>query len=306
VYYLPMARELPIFPLPIVLFPGTPQPLHVFEPRYRQLLADCLAADRRFGIAYVPAEPEPGSEPLPRPGDVGCVALIQNTQALPDGRSNILTVGERRFVLIDWVGSDRPYRLARVEEFDDEPVEASEAVTLAADVREGFTQLAQALGILTGREDDVLELATDPQLLSFQVAAVRLLAAHDVPFVPRGAGTGLSGGALADGAAVLLVLTRLNRILSLDPANRVAVVEPGVVNVRLSAAAAPHGLYYAPDPSSQTACTIGGNVAENAGGPHCLKYGVTAQHVLALEVVLADGRIAQLGSPGGEPWGPDM
>src|SRR5213078_2044581 len=138
------------------------------------------------------------------------------------------------------------------------------------------------------------------------VAAVRLLAAHDVPFVPRGAGTGLSGGALADGAAVLLVLTRLNRILSLDPANRVAVVEPGVVNVRLSAAAAPHGLYYAPDPSSQTACTIGGNVAENAGGPHCLKYGVTAQHVLALEVVLADGRTVELGSPGGEPWGPDV
>src|SRR5204863_4689259 len=138
------------------------------------------------------------------------------------------------------------------------------------------------------------------------VAVVRLLAAHDVPFVPRGAGTGLSGGALADGAAVLLVLTRLNRILSLDPANRVAVVEPGVVNVRLSAAAAPHGLYYAPDPSSQTACTLGGNVAENAGGPHCLKYGVTAQHVLALEVVLGDGRVVELGSPGGEPWGPDL
>src|SRR5207302_1376557 len=137
-------------------------------------------------------------------------------------------------------------------------------------------------------------------------AVVRLLAAHDVPFVPRGAGTGLSGGALADGAAVLLVLTRLNRILSLDPSNRVAVVEPGVVNARLSAAAAPHGLHYAPDPSSQTACTIGGNVAENAGGPHCLKYGVTAQHVLALEVVLADGRVVELGSPSGEPWGPDM
>src|SRR5439155_11261 len=121
-----------------------------------------------------------------------------------------------------------------------------------------------------------------------------------------GAGTGLSGGALADGAAVLLVLTRLNRILSLDPTNRVAVVEPGVVNARLSAAAAPLGLHYAPDPSSQTACTIGGNVAENAGGPHCLKYGVTANHVLALEVVLADGRLVELGSPGGEPWGPDL
>jgi len=138
------------------------------------------------------------------------------------------------------------------------------------------------------------------------VAVVRLLAAHGVPFVPRGAGTGLSGGALADGSAVLVVLTRLNRILRIDPTNRVAVVEPGVVNARLSAAAAPLGLHYAPDPSSQTACTIGGNVAENAGGPHCLKYGVTANHVLALEVVLADGRLVELGSPGGEPWGPDL
>src|SRR5205085_8223684 len=80
----------------------------------------------------------------------------------------------------------------------------------------------------------------------------------------------------------------------------------GVVNVRLSVAAAPHGLQYTPDPSSQTACTIGGNVAENAGGPHCLKYGVTATHVLALEVALADGRVVELGSPGGEPWGPDL
>ena len=138
------------------------------------------------------------------------------------------------------------------------------------------------------------------------VAVVRLLAALGIAFVPRGAGTGLSGGALADPAAVLIILTRLNRILKIDPRNRLAVVEPGVVNVRLSAAAAPAGLHYTPDPSSQTACTIGGNVAENAGGPHCLKYGVTATHVLALEVVLADGRVVQLGSPGGEPWGPDL
>ncbi|HYL20652.1 MAG TPA: FAD-linked oxidase C-terminal domain-containing protein [Gemmatimonadales bacterium] len=138
------------------------------------------------------------------------------------------------------------------------------------------------------------------------VAVVRLLAALGMPFVPRGAGTGLSGGALADDDAVLLVLTRLNRILKIDPRNRFALVEPGVVNARLSAAAAPHGLQYTPDPSSQTACTIGGNVAENAGGPHCLKYGVTANHVLALEVVLADGRLVELGSPGGEPWGPDL
>ncbi len=147
--------------------------------------------------------------------------------------------------------------------------------------------------VLPGQRDEV-------------VAVVRLLAALRVPFVPRGAGTGLSGGALADGDAVLIVLTRLNRILKIDPRNRLAIVEPGVVNVRLSAATAPHGLHYTPDPSSQTACTIGGNVAENSGGPHCLKYGVTANHVLALEVVLADGRVVALGSPGGEPWGPDL
>ncbi len=138
------------------------------------------------------------------------------------------------------------------------------------------------------------------------IAVVRLLADRGVPFVPRGAGTGLSGGALAEPEAVLLVLTRLNRILQIDPVNRRAVVEPGVVNVKLSAAAAVHSLHYAPDPSSQTACTIGGNVAENAGGPHCLKYGVTTNHVLAIEAVLADGRVVMLGSPGGEPWGPDL
>ena len=138
------------------------------------------------------------------------------------------------------------------------------------------------------------------------IRVVRTLASHSIPFVARGAGTGLSGGALASDDAVLVVLTRLTRILEVDPANRLAVVEPGVVNVRLSAAAAPHGLHYAPDPSSQTVCTIGGNVAENAGGPHCLKYGVTTNHVLELEVVLPDGSVATLGSRYGEPWGPDL
>jgi len=138
------------------------------------------------------------------------------------------------------------------------------------------------------------------------IAVVRLLAAHDVPFVPRGAGTGLSGGALASDGSVLLVLTRLNRILHVDAANARAVVEPGVVNAKLSAAVRPHGLHYAPDPSSQSACTIGGNVAENAGGPHCLKYGVTANHILALELLLADGSLVDVGSPAGEPWGPDL
>ena len=135
---------------------------------------------------------------------------------------------------------------------------------------------------------------------------VRVLAQHGVPFVPRGAGTGLSGGAVGGAGEVVIALARLNRILSLDAANRRATVEPGVVNARLSQAAAPYGLHYAPDPSSQTACSIGGNVAENAGGPHCLKYGVTSSHILELEVVLPDGRTVMLGSAGGEPWGPDL
>jgi ATP-dependent Lon protease len=166
-----MARALPIFPLPIVLFPGAPQPLHIFEPRYRQLLQDCLAADRRFGIAYVAPDPAPGADPVPSPGDVGCVALIRSNQPLPDGRSNVLTVGERRFVLRSWISSTHPYRVAEVEEFDDYPTDAAEVTTLAADVREGFGRLARALGVLTEREDEQVELPSDPQRLSFQVAA---------------------------------------------------------------------------------------------------------------------------------------
>src|SRR2546427_1163351 len=143
---------------------------------------------------------------------------------------------------------------------------------------------------------------TEPQVQQ----VLRCCRALRVPVVPRGAGTSLSGGALPHGAGVLLSLAKFNRILEIDARGRTATVEPGVRNLAISEAVAPHGLYYAPDPSSQIACTIGGNVAENSGGPHCLKYGVTAQHVLALEVVLADGRIVELGSPGGEPWGPDV
>jgi len=135
---------------------------------------------------------------------------------------------------------------------------------------------------------------------------VRLLHLLQVPFVARGAGTGLSGGALADPDTVLVALTRLNRVLSVDPVQRRAVLQPGVVNARLSEAVLPYGLYYVPDPSSQAACTIGGNVAENAGGPHCLKYGVTTNHIVALEVVLPDGTTTRLGSVHGEPWGPDL
>jgi glycolate oxidase subunit GlcD len=148
-------------------------------------------------------------------------------------------------------------------------------------------------------------LAVFPATRDETVAIVQLLAQEGVPFVPRGAGTGLSGGALADGI-VLIGLNRLTRILELDPVSRLARVEPGVVNVALTRAAAVHGLHYAPDPSSQAACTIGGNVAENAGGPHCLKYGVTLNHVVALNVVLPDGTVTTLGSSDGEREGYDL
>ena len=109
---------------------------------------------------------------------------------------------------------------------------------------------------------------------------LRIAAAHGTPVVARGAGTGLSGGALPVEGGVLLVLSRLNRILEVDPARRLARVQPGVTNLAISEAAAPHGLFYAPDPSSQVACTIGGNVAENSGGVHCLKYGLTVHNLL--------------------------
>lgn len=138
------------------------------------------------------------------------------------------------------------------------------------------------------------------------IAVLKILAGEGIPFVARGAGTGLSGGALADSDTVLIILTRLQRILEVDPVARRATVEPGVINARLGEAVAPYGLAYAPDPSSQTACTLGGNVALNAGGPHCLKYGVTSNHVTALEVVLPNGEVVVLGSPQGEPWGPDL
>jgi len=148
-------------------------------------------------------------------------------------------------------------------------------------------------------------LAVFPGTRDEVIAVVRELAQRDIPFVPRGAGTGLSGGALADGV-VLIGLNRLTRVLSVDAENCLAVVEPGVVNVALSRAVAPHGLHYAPDPSSQAACTIGGNVAENAGGPHCLKYGTTTNHIVALTVLLPSGDVVKLGAADGEPDGYDL
>jgi len=135
---------------------------------------------------------------------------------------------------------------------------------------------------------------------------VKLSAEHHFPIVGRGAGTGLSGGALARTGGVMLVFARMNRIFELDVENQRATVQPGVVNYELTRAAEAHGLYFAPDPSSWKSCTIGGNVAENAGGPHTLAYGVTTNHVTALEVVLPDGEVLRVGSTHGDAPGYDL
>ncbi|MEK7815872.1 MAG: glycolate oxidase subunit GlcD [Pseudomonadota bacterium] len=140
-----------------------------------------------------------------------------------------------------------------------------------------------------------------------QVRRILLLChKHGVPVVTRGAGTGLSGGALPHPEGVLLSLSKLNRILEIDPLNRTARVEPGVRNLAISEAAAPYGLYYAPDPSSQIACSIGGNVAENAGGVHCLKYGLTVHNVIGLKILTADGEIITLGGQALDAPGYDL
>lgn len=138
------------------------------------------------------------------------------------------------------------------------------------------------------------------------IAAVRVCHAHGVPFVARGSGTSLSGGAVPLAGGVVIALNRLTHVLSVDPVTRTAVVEPGVINLDISAAAAPHGLYYAPDPSSQSVCTIGGNVAFNSGGAHCFRHGMTANHVLGLTAVLADGEVVTLGGHSVESVGPDL
>jgi glycolate oxidase subunit GlcD len=135
---------------------------------------------------------------------------------------------------------------------------------------------------------------------------MRLLARARVAVVPRGAGTGLSGGALAVGGGVCIELARMRRVLKVDAENRLAVVEAGVVNAHVSRAVARCGLYYVPDPSSQGSCTIGGNIGENAGGIHCLKYGTTTDHVLGARVVLTDGRVVDLGGAGAESIGYDL
>ena len=156
---------------------------------------------------------------------------------------------------------------------------------------------------LSGTRPDAVVLPRD----TAQVAAVvRACREFDRPFVPRGAGTGLSGGAHPVEGSVVIECSQMNRVLDVNPFDRTAVVQPGVVNSDLSLAVVAHGLFYAPDPSSQQACTIGGNVAENSGGPHTLKYGTTTNHVLALELVLPDGETVRLGKATGFANGYDL
>jgi len=149
----------------------------------------------------------------------------------------------------------------------------------------------------------IVTLPTDEQQVLAILAVCREL---QVPLVPRGAGTGLSGGALPIADGVVLSTARLNRIVCVDPYARTAVVQPGVRNLAISEAAAPHGLYYAPDPSSQIACTIGGNVAENAGGVHCLKYGLTVHNVLRVRIATIDGDVVELGGAALDAPGLDL
>jgi len=167
----------------------------------------------------------------------------------------------------------------------------AELAVFASDALTAFHQRPLAV-VLAETQDEV-------------VATVRACHRRGVPFLARGSGTSLSGGSLPLEGGVLIALNRLNRITRIDPQARLAVVEPGVVNLEVSRAAEPYGLHYAPDPSSQSVCTIGGNVAFNSGGAHCLRHGMTANHVLGMRVVLPDGEVVELGGESLEPVGPD-
>ena len=194
-------------------------------------------------------------------------------------------------------------------------------MTVAA-LNELADQLRELLGsdrVLTG-ESDLLVYECDgfvieknsPDIAVFPTSThevsevVKLCNASDIPFLPRGAGTSLAGGCLPVGGGVIIVLTRMNAILDINLRDGYAIVQPGVVNVRLTEALKGSGYHYAPDPSSQGACTIGGNVATNSGGPHTLKYGVTVNHVLGVEVVMADGQIAYFGGRAQDGPGLDL
>src|SRR5580700_9011317 len=157
--------------------------------------------------------------------------------------------------------------------------------------------------VIEKNKPDVVVFPTSTEQV---VQIVRICVEQGVPFLPRGAGTSLAGGCLPVGGGVMIALTRMKRILEVNTRDRYAVVEAGVVNLWLTNHLKPKGYHFAPDPSSQGACTIGGNVATNSGGPHTLKYGVTVNHVLGVEVVLADGSVVEFGGPTAETPGFDL
>src|SRR5262249_38449629 len=161
--------------------------------------------------------------------------------------------------------------------------------------------IAQPEQLRTYESDGLTSYAVTPALVVLPTTTeqvrdvVRVCAREGIPFVPRGSGTGLSGGALPAPGSIVIGLARMRQILHVDVANRYAVVQPGVLNLWVTQRVASDGYYYAPDPSSQQVCSIGGNVAENSGGAHCLKHGFTAHHVVGLEVVLPDGEVVSIG-----------
>ena len=172
--------------------------------------------------------------------------------------------------------------------------------------------LHDPLDVLTYECDGLPHLRTSPAAVVLPRSAaevqniVRLCARDGVPFVPRGHGTGLSGGALPVAGGVVIALSRLNRVLDVDIPNQRVTVEPGVTNLEITRQVAPFGFYYAPDPSSQQVCSIGGNVAENSGGAHCLKYGFTTHHVIAVDAVMPDGELVHLDGSLADAPGPDL
>jgi Lon protease-like protein len=164
-------RELPLFPLPLVLFPGVPVPLHIFEERYRRLLADVRASNNLFGLSYF--VPEPGAEDGPSVGHVGCAAEVVEVQPLPDGRSNIMTMGVVRYRVAEYVERGDPYLVARVEFFEDDEEDAAVVTRRAEEVTEMFMRIARAMRTANDERGSLPELPQgDPERLSFLVAAV--------------------------------------------------------------------------------------------------------------------------------------
>ena len=160
---------LPLFPLPVVLFPGTARPLHIFEARYRRMLADCLDGDRRFGLLFC-ADTE-HERALP-PGQIGCIARIETADLLPDGRSNVIVAGEDRFALARFVDTDTPYLVGEVVDYADEPELDAELDPLAESVRAAFERLVRAVRAIADQRTPVPELPHDPSRIAYHVASV--------------------------------------------------------------------------------------------------------------------------------------